>query len=359
MSDKRIRNVSALEEALQSSFPKTEPQPYPTPLTHTDGPSSHPGTPTSSHPTISAYDGGIRVNSPAPSSKDRTSTYQSSSNQLLYNMCGLQTNTNTKLDILTDSILRLNKTAESMVEEQRKQTDILIRIMQNTAQPIRVPTEGGSSNAKQSMVSTRKCSDFGFTNVTNVLSEFILHILKQTEIQLKSHNKGYRSSRTMERVLLDNAIKVLANTDYKVGGDKRPKLDLPKTNSDSCVYLASKIGSTDKVKPIILPQNITQLFNDPACRTMIATVEEIMVRLKAIRWMIPYYEADMVNALNYPYFDDDGKVICNWGDLVPRSETNTEARIITAKTKTRETLGRLVITGIAFDKALTMTLKDD
>ena len=84
-----------------------------------------------------------------------------------------------------------------------------------------------------------------------------------------------------------------------------------------------------------------------------------MVRLKAIRWMIPYYEADMVNALNYPYFDDDGKVICNWGDLVPRSETNTEARIITAKTKTRETLGRLVITGIAFDKALTMTLKDD
>lgn len=355
MSDERIRNVSTLEKVLQSTFPKPEPSP---PL-HPDNQTSHPGTPTSPYPPLLQYDVGARMGSPASSSKDRTSTYQLSSNQLLVNSCGLQTTTNTKLDILTDSVLRLNKTMESIAEEQRKHTELLVRIMQNTAEPIKATSESGLPSNRSTTQSTRKCKDYGFSNVTNVLSEFILQILKQTEIQIKSHNRGYRSSRTMERTMLDKAIKVLSENDYSVGGVKKPKLDLPKTNSESCIYLASKIGSTDSVKPIITPHYMIQLFNDPSCRTMMSTIEEIMSRLKVIRWMIPYYEADMVNALTYPYFDHDGKVICNWRDLNPRSETEVEAKIITAKIERKEMLGKLVIAGIKFDKAMSTALRDN
>ena len=219
MADERIRNVSALEKALQSSFtkpPTHPPQSEPSPSSHPEDHPSYPGTPISPYPSLAHHDITARVSSPAPSSKDRTSTYQLSSNQLLVNLCGLQTTNNSKIDILTDSILRLNKTMETMVDEQRKQTELLVRIMQNTAEPARIVSESHQSSSKSTVQSGRKCSDYGFSNVTNVLSEFILQILKQTEIQVKSHNKGYRSSRTMERTMLDKAIKVLSENEFKV-----------------------------------------------------------------------------------------------------------------------------------------------
>jgi hypothetical protein len=186
-------------------------------------------------------------------------------------------------------------------------------------------------------------------------------------MELKSHTVtcftrlllgSNRSSRTIDRKMLDKAVKVLSSVDYKADGVTKPKINIPATSSESCVYLASKIGSTDRVKPIITPEYMVQLFNDPNCRTMMATVEEVMSRLKAIRWMIPYYEADIVNALIHPYFDDDGKVLCNWGYVNPRSETDTEAKIMTMKIESRERLGKMVIQGIKFDKALSMILRE-
>lgn len=356
MSDQRIRNISELEKALEASHLRPSHTGESSPHPQDNSPLSQPETPTLQWPTLNSHDTTSRVNSPAPSSKDRTGTYQSSSNQLLVNLGGLQTTTNAKLDVLTDAVLRLGKSFEALADEQRKQTEVLMRIMQNTAEPKATP-QTTSQVTKSVKTSSGKCKDYGFTNSMNVISEFILQILRQAEIQIKSQGKGYRSSRTMERVLLDKAITVLCETEYKVGGTTKPKLDIPKTASESCVYLASKIGSTDRVKPIITPQYMIQLFNDPSCRTMISVVSEVLSRLKFIRWMIPYYEADIVNALEYPYFDDDGKVICNWGSINPRSETETEAKILTSKVEKRIMLGKLVIRGVEFDKALATAMR--
>lgn len=360
MSDERIRNVSDLERALEASFQQPLPQPRPIRLSQ---PPSRTSTPTPDTPntpwSASGHDvftNGSSTNVARPSSKERTATYQNSTYHQLMNLCGLQTTTNTKLDILTDSILRLTKAMETIANEQRKQTDLLTRIVSNTAEP-RIVYENSGSKTKSNKQMTHKCKDYGFNQAKEVLSEFIMTILKQAEVQIKSRGFGYRSSRTMERRMLDKAIKVLADVDYRINGEVKPKIGLPSTDSESCIYLASRIGSLDSIKPILTPNAITELFNDPACRTMTSAVEEIMSRLPVIRCMLPYYEADIINALMFPYFDDEGHVLCNWAKLKPREETPEEAEIFSAKVPDKEMLGKLLISGQPFDRAFKVAIR--
>ena len=349
MSDNQIRNISDLERALEASFPRNTNSPLS--QSHHDLSRSTTPIDTPSITTQNYITNDTNPNSPTVNSRERTGTYQYSSNQLLLNIAGLQTAANTKLDLLTDSILRLNKTMEGVVNEQRKQTEILTRIMSNTSEP-RVVQENVSTPGRASKQMIHKCKDYGFTSNIQVISEFIMGILKQAEIQIKSRGKGYRSSRTIERTMLDKAIKVLSEVDYNVNSERKAKIDIPETKSEPCVYLASRVGSTDSIKPVLNPYSIIQLFNDPNCRTMTSAVEEIISRLKVIRWMIPYYEADIVESLIYPYFDENGNVICDWSKINPRSESPLEAKIFTAKVDKREILGRLVIKGINFETAL-------
>jgi hypothetical protein len=360
MSDERIRNVSDLERALNASFPQTTPQPQPIRLSR---PPSRISTPTPDTPSTpwsapghDVFTNGTSANVARPSSKERTATYQNSTHHLLMNLSGLQTTTNTKLDILTDSILRLTKAMETIANEQRKQTDLLTRIVSNTAE-LRIVHENSGSKTKSGKQLTHKCKDYGFNNGKEVLSEFIMTILKQAEVQIKSRGFGYRSSRTMERRMLDKAIKVLSEVDYRINGEVKPKIALPSTDSEGCIYLASRIGSLDSIKPVLTPTAITELFNDPACRTMTSAVEEIMSRLPVIRWMIPYYEADIVDALMFPYFDSEGHVLCNWGKLTARDETPEEAEIFNAKVPDKEMLGKLLISGQPFDRALKVAIR--
>lgn len=354
MSNETLRNVSDLEKALQSSFPSRIRSPLPPSRTQ----SPAPDTPISLH-SASDQDNEAeksKTNIVRPSSKDRTSTYQYSTNQLLVNLAGLQTTTNTKLDLLTDSVIRLNKTMEGAVEEQRKHTELLARIMSNTAEP-RVVTENTASSSKSNRQVARKCQDYGFSNNIQVISEFIMIILKQAEIQINSRGKGYRSSRTMERTMLDKAIKILCETNCKMDSKTETKVGIPETKSDGCIYLASKVGSTDSVKPILTPNAIVQLLYDPSCRTMISAVEEIISRISIIRWMVPYYEADILNSLMYPYFDENGYVLCDWSKITPRSETPQEARIFEAPVKKKENLGKMVVSGVPFDRAYKVVLE--
>lgn len=356
MSNETVRNVSDLERALESSFPLRTISPAPP--SRTQSPALAPETPVSpwSIPDTDHEPERPRINPIRPSSKDRTSTYQFSTNQLLVNLAGLQTTTNTKLDLLTDSVMRLNKTMETAVEEQRKHTELLARIMSNTAE-LRIVHESPTPSSKANRQTTRKCQDYGFTNGIQVVSEFIMIILKQAEIQIKSRGKGYRSSRTMERVMLDKAVKILSETDYKVGGKAESKINIPETKSDPCVYLASKIGSTDSVKPVLTPHAIIQLLNDPNCRTMVSAIDDIITRIRVIKWMIPYYEADILDSLMYPYFDENGHVICDWSKINPRSENSIEAKIFDAKVAKRENLGKMVIGGVSFDRAFKIVLE--
>lgn len=354
MSNETVRNVSDLEKALESSFPTRMISPLPP--SRVQSPALD--TPTSPW-SVSGPDYETERSKPntiRPNSKDRTSTYQFSTNQLLVNLAGLQTTTNTKLDLLTDSIIRLNKTMESVVDEQKKHTELLARIMSNTAEP-RIVQENTSSTSKTNKQTTRKCQDYGFTNNIQVVSEFIMVILKQAEIQIKSRGKGYRSSRTIERVMLDKAINVLTEADYKTRGMTETRIKVPETKSDPCIYLASKVGSTDSVKPILTPHAIIQLFNDPNCRAMTSAIEDIISRISVVRWMIPYYEADILDSLMYPYFDENGYVICDWSKINPRPESPLEARIFEAGVTKRVKLGKMVVGGISFDKAYKLIIE--
>lgn len=357
MSDNQVRNVSDLEKALEASFPRRNNSPLPQ-LQQDISQLSSPTESISAHTHNFALND-IRPNSPAINSKERTGTHQYSSNQLLINIAGLQTTTNTKLDLLTDSVLRLNKTMEGIVDEQRKHTELLARIMSNTAEPRMVQENSGTPTGKSNKQMVHKCKDYGFTNNIQVISEFIMGILKQAEIQIKSRGKGYRSSRTIERVMLDRAIKVLSEVDYNVGSERKSKIDIPETKSAPCVYLASRVGSIDSVKPVLNPHAITQLLNDPNCRTMTSAVEEIISRLKVIKWMIPYYEGDIVESLIYPYFDENGHIICDWSKINPRSETQLEAKILMTKTDNKEVLGRLVVKGVKFESAYKTSIGRD
>lgn len=354
MSNETVKNVSDLEKALESSFPTRMRSPLPPSRTQSPGldtPTSPWSVPDPDHESERIKSSNVR-----PSSKDRTSTYQFSTNQLLVNLAGLQTTTNTKLDLLSDSIMRLNKTMESVVDEQKKHTELLVRIMSNTAEPRAVHENTTPANKKSKQI-VRKCQDYGFSNNIQVISEFIMIILKQAEIQIKSRGKGYRSSRTMERVMLDKAVSVLTEADYKIGDTAQTRIKIPETKSEPCVYLAGKIGSTDSVRPVLTPHAIIQLFNDPNCRAMISAVEDIISRICIIRWMIPYYEADILDSLMYPYFDENGYVICNWSKINPRAESPLEAKIFDAGVTKRVKLGKMVVGGIAFDKAYKVVIE--
>lgn len=290
------------------------------------------------------------------SSKARTTSIQYSTTQLLHNLGGLQTDNNRKIDLVNDSIIRMNRCLEAVLAEQQKQTELLATIARNTAYSMSAsltPTNTGSS----SKFSKLAVKDYGFNNPQDVVSELLIKVLKEVEIQVKNRGIKYRSSRTLTRSIMNQAVKIACVAEFKSPNVANKPIKLPENKDNATIYVASRIGTTDNVNPILTAQAIRELFDDPECRTFMSGVEEIVERLTIIKVVLPYYEADMISSITYPYFDREGEVICDWSKLSSRSETEDESIVISLPAREREKVAKMIAKGLPLKTVLRAVTK--
>ena len=341
--DNTIRNVSELQEALASLTTSSTKEP---------------------DTEISSSTENIRQDSidlqyiHKPSSKSRLDSSQYSTNQLLYNIAGLQTGSNNKLDLLTDAVLRMHNTLQNINNEQIKQTELLATIARNTisnqvSNPVSIQQK---NNNKGNGLTVQQ---YGFKDVDSIISELIIKLLKQVEIQIIAKGRRYRSTRVLEQNMMVNAIKVARKAEFKDSyGFKKP-IKKPDNKNPMIVHLASRIGSVNDISPVLNPETLRELFEDPECSPLMSIIEDIMERLRIIRIMLPYYEADMINAISFPYFDKEGQVICDWNKIVPRHETEEEAQVMNTSIKNRERIGTMIAKGVQLRTILRAVIKDE
>lgn len=343
--DHTIRNVSELEQALAN-------------LSHEP---VNNVTTTDRLPASNIFNAqqqpDIRREDAKSTTASRTSSNQYSSNTLLYNLSGLQTTTNNKLDSIADGILRMQQTMQNIYEQQVKQTELLATIARNTT----LSTSNVTSPNRESLglkTSNLTVKSFGFTNAQSIVSELIIKLLKRVEIQIHSRGRRYRSTRVMEPNMISKAVKVACDNGFKELDGTKSSIKMPDNKNEMTLRVASKIGAVDGLNPVLDANALRELFNDPECRSFMSIVQDIMERIKIVRIMIPFYEADMVNAISFPYFDSEGQVICDWNKIIQRSETPEEAAVITTSITNREKIGSLIARGIGVKAAIRAVIKD-
>lgn len=285
------------------------------------------------------------------SSKSRTSSVQYSTSQLLYNLAGLTTTTNHKLDAMTDSVIRLQGLVETFIVEQKRQTELLGVIARNTSQGYVSPsTPVGPGKVN-------KVKDYGFNNPIDVAAELIIKICREVDIQARSRGIRYRSSRELSRQLMNKAISVACSSEFRSTKVSSKPVKLPENKHSATLYIASRIGAVNDINPVLTAQAIRELFDDPECRIFMSAVEEIVDRLSIIRIILPYYEADIISAISYPYFDQEGRAICDWSKISSRSETPDESAVMSLQSKDRERLGIMLAKEVPIRAALSAVTK--
>lgn len=340
--DFTISNVSDLQRALQSSIPKQEPT------------NQQPDIDTTSSEDHSKHALPIRL-----TSKDRMKTDQLSSAKQLYNLAGLQTTTNTKLDTLTDSINHLINTIQIANKETARQTELLETIARNTAlSGYHTPTVAEKSN--RGISSTSSVKDFGFNNGVSVISELIFRLLKQAEMKIESNGRRYRSTRVLKSNMIHNAVDITCKAQFRKTSDIEDvsNIVIPTNKDETMIQLATKLGSIDGMTPVLSDVALRELFTNSQFRVISTIFQSIMERLKVIRIVLPFYEADIINSLIFPYFNKEGELMCDWNKLQPRSETTEEAVIATTAITVRNNIGRMLARGVSVKSAINACIKE-
>lgn len=340
--DQTIRNTSELQKALLNLNNTTTDQ--------ANDPELHYLNDESQEQTDSQY-------TSQSSSKDRTNSSQYSSNKLLYNLGGLQTSSNSKLDSLTDAVLRMHQTLQNINSEQRKQTELLSIIARNTV-PNQVQTPTISRQSTGSKGSSLTVQQYGFTNSRGIVSELITKLLKQVEIQMSAKGHRYRSTRVMEETMMNKAVKIACDAEFKTPDGPKKPIKMPDNKNSMTLHVASRVGTVDGISPILNAETLRDLFDNTECRAFMSIVQDIMERLTIIGIVLPFYEADMIRAISFPYFDADGKVICDWNKIVQRNESYEEAAVMTTSITNREKIGTMIARGIPLKSVLRAVIKD-
>lgn len=340
--DQTIRNASELQRALLDlNNPTTE---------YTNNPIAQHSS------TVPQGQTNVQYTSQS-SSKDRTNSDQYSSNKLLYNLGGLQTTTNSKVELLTDAVLRMHQTLENMHNEQKKQTELLSIIARNTI-PNQTSTPITTRQNTSSKSNSLTVQQYGFTNARGIISELIIKLLKQVEIQMSAKGHRYRSTRVMEEAMMNRAVKIACDAEFKtLDGVKKP-IKIPDNKNPMTLHVASRVGTVDGISPILNAETLRDLFDNTECRAFMSIVQDIMERLIVIGIVLPFYEADMIKAISFPYFDADGKVICDWNRIVQRNETTEEAAVMTTSITNREKIGTMIAKGVPLKSVLRAVIKD-
>lgn len=288
---------------------------------------------------------------------NKNTTPLMSTSGLLYGLSGLQTTTNTKLDVLTNAIFSLTKSIDRLYSEQLKQTELLTMIARNTSMAHNYSVTPPSNTPMNSKSNTFKVKDFGFTNNIDIMSDLILKLIRQVEIQISNRNKQYKSTRDLNIKVMKQVIKAAVNNNFKINDEIESHLDLPDNKTQSTLKVASKLGSIDGTSPVLTPEAFRELFDDVDCRVFTALVEKIIERLCILRILLPYYEADILAAISYPYFNKSGEVMCDWNKLRPRSETALEAAVASTTLENRNKIASMLAKGISEKAVIRSVLK--
>ena len=340
--DHTVSNISELEKALSK-------------LTQNENSHEHIDQ---SVPSTSSKDESTRSQAlPSTNLRHQPPSTQYSSNSLLQNSNGLQTETNRKLDYLADCVLRLTQAVNGITKEQEKHTELLATIARNCISSTgqHFPISRRVSDIKGTDM---KLKDYNFINGEGIVCELIIKILKQVELQAMTRGCRYRSTRVMEKNMMRSAVEVACKTGFKVSpGVSKEPIKLPANKEPMILHIAGRVGEVNGIMPVLNSEALRDLFSDTNCSSFMSIVEEVIERLKIIRIMIPFYEADLVNAISFPYFDSNGSAICNWNLIIPRNETAEEAEVIGASVTNRKKIGTMIASGIKTKAAINSTIK--
>lgn len=347
-ADHTIRNVSDLQKALSSSLtlqPETN-QPTNKPAdADTENFNNDPATQGNSDRKFT--------------SKDRIATNQMGSSRLLHNLAGLQTVNNSKLDMMIDVMNRQNFLLQNIYEEQCKQTEFLSSIARNTSIN-NISNSNGSEYKSRTKGGAVSIKEYGFKDGISLISELIIKLLHEAEIKVDAKNRRYRSTRTITLNMVEKAVGVACKVEFKASADIQDvsAIKIPDNKDPTMVQLASKIGSVDDIAPVLNANALREIFINSEFRVFTTIFQTIMDRLKIIRIMLPYYEADIINAISFPYFDKDGELLCDMAKLMPRAETEDEAVMMTSKVTARENVGKMLAKRVGIRSAIKACIKE-
>jgi hypothetical protein len=284
-------------------------------------------------------------------SATRTSASQMSSSGLLHNLNGLQTTTNKKLDALTDAVIRLHRSIDIMNKQQAKHEELLSIIVRNTAN-IKLNVSEAQAPAKGGKTKAESIKEYGFSTTKQLFAEFLIKLLEQIKIQVTSKGKQYTSMRDMDLKNTSQIIGWCMDTEFKVNGTLEQKIDANSQKHSSLVKVASTIGSIDGTSPVLTPEAFREIFDDVESNFFVSCFRKILERMRAIRLLVPFYEADIICSIEHPFFNKDGAVICDWHKIIPRDETPDETRAANGTTTERKKLAGFLAKGMSTRGAL-------
>lgn len=334
--DSTIRNSNDLVKALQhmstgTNAPKRELNGISTAGTYVDD--------------VSASSQQVPLNAPR----------QMSTNQLLKHLCALQTRSNAIAEAQLDAMTKLTSQVDRMVPDQAQNVALLSSIARNTASssvPLSTVLPGTPRTAPKTAV-----KDYGMNNPADLAAELLLKVLRVAETMIKLRGIDYRSSRTCNRSVVSSRIRTLIATNLEYRGYEVSSSKFPENKDNATLKVASRVGTVDGFSSVLTAESIRDLMLDPECRTFVAASRDVVERMKIVRLGIPYYEADILEAIEYPYFNSAGELICEWGKLNARTETEVERKVSELPAKSRETLIKYMGNLCAVNLALTAISK--
>jgi len=154
------------------------------------------------------------------------------------------------------------------------------------------------------------------------------------------------------------AVKIACKSEFKDSNGTRGPIKMPDNKNDIAVRLAEKIGAINDLIPVLDANSLRELFSNTELRPLMSIVQDVIERICIIRIILPFYEADMINAISFPYFDTDGQIICDWNKIMRRNETSNEAAVMNTTISNREKIAGLIAKGLSVKTVLRAVIKE-
>ena len=343
----------------QSSTP-TPTTPQSSTSTLPDTMDSQSSTETPEHTSTSQYSTPT-LNQKSHTSASRTSSSQMSTVGLLTNMIALQTSTNNKIDKLTDAVYGLYHSTDKIHKEQVKQTELLNTIARNTANMKLTISEGMNagntgSTGRSGKDKSGNIKDYKFNTTKQVFAEFLIKLLQKVQIEAISRNKEYTSTRDFDLKVATRLIAGAMDNSFKIDGQTVDKINAASTTHPSIVKIASELADKDGTTKLLTPESFREIIEDVDSRYFVSCFRQILERLEIMKVLVPFYESDIISAIEYPYFTKNGQIICDWTKIVPRNETEIETRVAVASVGQRNKIAEYLAKGLSQRAAINAAL---
>lgn len=289
---------------------------------------------------------------------------------LLTNLAELQTASDDKLSILIDGIIRVQSLLQESISWSRAQHETLVyQIEVQKEQHAKqmemlssISRASASVNTKSNTVSISytgktenlgKIKDYGFIDVASIMADLLSRIVAVLERYVSHRGMRYVSTKSLTVDDIKKCIKIVTSNDYKENGIKYEAPALPGAKDPVVLLMASKLGTNipgaDKK---LHAAALRQILLDDNTRTFISSFEIVIKRVKIVRVLLPHYEADIINAMMFPFFNEDGEAICAWDQLSKRNPTPQEEAVMKLKAKRKEDVGKMLLAGVSLNNCI-------